>query len=197
MGKSITDQEWLEKPQHCSWCGQDKPITSFRYKIFSPEELAKCKTKKRRRRDRFCLECEPLYNRSPKRMQYAIDYNRKLRENTGERGRYHILMKILVGVRKRCRTHSLPYDLSTDYLMSLWDSQNGCCYYTGVPLSWGVTTHQPDSASVDRLEPDRGYVRGNVALCTLKMNVTKSNRTEEELYQLCQLVLDINSSRGR
>ena len=63
-----------------------------------------------------------------------------------------------------------------------WVEQGGLCYYTGLPIAIGV------DASVDHLTPkSRGgaNTEDNIVWCHITVNLTKSDRTEQEFISLC------------
>jgi len=82
-------------------------------------------------------------------------------------------------------------DLTSEYLCNLLYSQENKCYYTGEELSWGQCKGCPcpNSASLDRLEPHRGYVQGNVVWCTFFINTMKGNLSELDYYKLMKRIL--------
>jgi len=60
------------------------------------------------------------------------------------------------------------------------------CPVLGIALSpnWGGRTFHDASPSLDRIDPLEGYVRGNVAIISLKANRLKSNATTAEIEAL-------------
>lgn len=82
----------------------------------------------------------------------------------------------------RCRKAGLPFDIPVGFLDNLYVKQEGLCFYTSRPLSWGGPLSQ-NSLSIDKVVPRLGYVSGNVVLCTAKANSVKSNITLEELLE--------------
>lgn len=90
-------------------------------------------------------------------------------------------------------------DIDPDFLVLLYHKQNGLCYYTGQPLEWdsyGKRVPTKNSLSVDRLDPEKGYNKSNVVLCTYAVNTTKGHHTETQFYDFCQSVLTRASDRG-
>lgn len=87
-------------------------------------------------------------------------------------------------------------DLTVEYLVKLWEDQQGCCYYTGVPMTPGAKgTARLDSASLDKLDPNAGYRQGNVVWATHLANTSKGPRNEAEFYEFCRLVVSHSRSR--
>lgn len=82
-------------------------------------------------------------------------------------------------------------DLTTDYLVTLFETQSGRCYYSNVPLTFnrGKETILPDSLSLDRLTPDLGYVIGNVVWCSYLTNTMKQQMSENQFYMFLWNIL--------
>lgn len=80
-------------------------------------------------------------------------------------------------------------DLTVDYLLNLWNTQDGKCYYTGKPMLWKSAGIASESMSLDRLDPDKGYVQGNVVWCCLFVNVMKGHLTEQGFYGMMRHIL--------
>lgn len=80
--------------------------------------------------------------------------------------------------RKRgsCKARGVHFDLSVSDLTA-----PEFCPVLGVPLDYTSTDCSPNSATLDRIDPSKGYVRGNVAIISFKANRIKSNATPEEL----------------
>jgi len=74
--------------------------------------------------------------------------------------------------------------LST-HLLELWHRQNGKCFYTGRDMTLNGGYHKDDSAAtVDRIEPNEGYIKDNIVLCTAIVNRVKQNLSISELFTL-------------
>lgn len=84
-----------------------------------------------------------------------------------------------------------PSNITIDYMLSLWEKQNGLCYYSNRPMrepAYGSGRH-PDVASIDRIEPSKGYIQGNVVWCTWSCNAAKNNLSVSEFITLCSQVV--------
>jgi len=55
------------------------------------------------------------------------------------------------------------------------------CPFTLLPFVFGA--YNPQSPSVDRIKPHRGYVRGNVRVISLRANIAKSDITDPDVFQ--------------
>jgi hypothetical protein len=94
----------------------------------------------------------------------------------------------------RCRQRHAgtePFNLTQEYLLNLLNQQNGCCYYSGEKLDFSLTQREDfdNFASLDKLEPDKGYIQGNVVWCKNLINIMKRKMNLEEFYDLLENIL--------
>ena len=69
------------------------------------------------------------------------------------------------------------------------------CPVLGIPIELGLNgkkRRNPNSPSIDRINNKKGYVRGNVAIISLRANVLKS---DAELEEMKKVVLYMESSK--
>jgi hypothetical protein len=109
----------------------------------------------------------------------------------------------LNSLKSRSKKIGKPFNLTAEYLSRLYEQQQGLCFYSGIPMKFtsdGFHKNQqadPDTLSVDRLDSNRGYEIGNVALCCNAINKMKGNSTIEEIeYFLSKLVSRFKSRIG-
>jgi hypothetical protein len=58
------------------------------------------------------------------------------------------------------------------------------CPALGVKLEQGRNCKQPNSPSLDRIIPSKGYVKGNVAVISLRANQIKNDASVEDLQKV-------------
>lgn len=63
------------------------------------------------------------------------------------------------------------YNLTVDYIQELLNKQNYKCYYTGINLKIGSKLTNP---TLDRIDSNKGYIKGNVVVCTEIANIMKT-----------------------
>jgi hypothetical protein len=86
------------------------------------------------------------------------------------------------GARTRAKYKNLAFDLTNEYIKSITPNH---CPVLGIELTFGGTKKvSATSASIDRINPDRGYVVGNVAVISSKANIIKSNATADEIRKV-------------
>lgn len=82
--------------------------------------------------------------------------------------RFRTSPPILLRSEYRDRNNKCGCDLTIEYIKQIWDDQNGICPLTGWALilpqgtAKGWETSDPSNASLDRIDPSKGYVKGNV-----------------------------------
>jgi len=103
------------------------------------------------------------------------------------------LRRLLNGSKARAKLKSLPFNLTLEYLKDLYNEQEGLCAITNV--SFCFEPHQTkhvankNTISLDRVEPELGYTKGNVRFVTFQVNCAKGFYTDEEFYEMCSNAL--------
>jgi hypothetical protein len=92
--------------------------------------------------------------------------------------------------RRRAREKGLAFDIDANYLRSVVPSH---CPILGVELAWSTRrlngdTTLPNSPSLDRIDPTKGYVKGNVWIVSARANRIKNDATHEELKLVTEAV---------
>lgn len=85
--------------------------------------------------------------------------------------------------RKAANSRKIPWNLNYDEFMGCY---TGYCALSGQELSmkWGGTT-----ASLDRIDSNRGYEPSNVQWVDGKVNLAKRNMSDEEFIEMCKMVV--------
>lgn len=180
----------------CPKCLKNLPATSFYTRnTVTDGKTYKCLSS-------YCKLCHREYQYSHDR-QLPQGYSKSKRLIRQQRDPLREGIKtILYGCRWRSsKSNDMKFDITLDYLINLWESQHGICYYTGLPMimAGGRGTHkaQSNSASIDKLIPQLGYIQGNIVWCCHRINTIKSNCTEQEFYAICQLIIDRSTTFSR
>lgn len=102
-------------------------------------------------------------------------------------------------IKKVAETKNIEFNLTIDYLQQIYTEQNGLCALTGIPLHIVKTSlrtkYNKNTASLDKIEPDKGYVTGNVRWVHKVINQIKSDFLDEQLLYLCSLILNHNKEK--
>lgn len=95
-------------------------------------------------------------------------------------------------IKQRCIKKGIKFDLTTDYLKEIW---TGRCpvFDTEIKLNVCEGRRPRDTehvASIDRIDPNKGYVRSNVRWFSMKANFMKSDSTPEEMKKFATWILN-------
>ncbi len=90
----------------------------------------------------------------------------------------------------------LDFTISVEYAWRLFQKQKGKCALSGLRIKQinGRSRFNTDnSASLDRIDPEKGYVPGNVQWVHKDINRMKQDFDEERFIRLCTLVAETAS----
>ena len=83
------------------------------------------------------------------------------------------------------RSHALANGIEFDITISDIYPLPEVCPVLGIPIEYGVHHHAADNTlSIDRIDPNKGYVKGNVIAVSMRANRIKNDATIEELYKI-------------
>ena len=98
-------------------------------------------------------------------------------------------------VRASNRENSKVISVTPDYCFEIGEQQNWLCALSGQPLEfsrggtdWGAKWCNPMSCTIDRIDSNLGYVKGNIQLVTWKVNCIKQHFDNSEFIDLCKQV---------
>jgi hypothetical protein len=101
---------------------------------------------------------------------------RRYRETHRERA-------LLKSARRRAAKHGLEFTITEKDIVI-----PEVCPIRGTPFTIGTRQYRADSPSLDRIEPHRGYVPGNVWVISTRANVVKNDGTPDEHEQIAAAV---------
>lgn len=80
--------------------------------------------------------------------------------------------------KARAKRKGLPFDLTPEYIESIWSD---ICPILGIKMESNIgEINMQTSPSIDRIVPEKGYVKGNVEIISFRANTIKSFGTLEE-----------------
>ena len=89
-------------------------------------------------------------------------------------------------IKNRARINKLPFNITVEYLESIWTD---ACPILGLKLDLLATKHADNAAQLDRIVPDKGYVKGNVSWLSARANRLKDDATAKEHMKIAQWML--------
>lgn len=82
-------------------------------------------------------------------------------------------------IRSKAKAENIPFNLTIeDIVIPL------LCPILGIPLQINDVHVGPNSISIDRIIPEFGYIKGNVAIISHRANSIKNNASIEELEKV-------------
>lgn len=157
----------------CSSCGKLKDESEFYHYKSSKDGLT-----------HQCKQCMSEY-RASKREHYK-DYmayrrevdNETIKANRRKHYRNHPESRMLMAAKQRAKNQCLEFNLTIDDIV-IPDK----CPLLEVPFVAGEKGNYEYTPSLDRIDPNKGYVKGNVWVITKRANTMKNNATRAELLK--------------
>tara|TARA_R100000008_G_scaffold43143_1_gene24943 strand:- start:37 stop:618 length:582 start_codon:yes stop_codon:yes gene_type:complete len=184
--KFIKEAQEYQKGRVCSICKKHKPLSEFYNDKTSKHGLQyKCKSCKKEYHDNLC----PFYKWFlPKRVpaqKRGIEFTIEPEDIPG--------VKIREVITKSRSNNGYG---SFSRIWKSWEAVEypKVCPVFGMELDWGMNGRQPNSPSLDRIDPTKGYVKGNVMLISDLANSMKQNATPEQLKQFSRYHLFGNNN---
>jgi hypothetical protein len=82
-----------------------------------------------------------------------------------------------------CGSRNFEFNITPEYLWSVWRKQNGICALTGKKIYFNTITDR--SASVDRIDSSVGYVEGNIQWVDKDVNIMKNIYPQDMFIETC------------
>lgn len=139
----------------------------------------------------ICKLCMKLYDakiRAGKHRQYAIK-RREWQESNFTNWIRVLLITTRAKRQKAPKKHKNQLTVTLEYILSILESQDFKCALTGLPLL-RIVNH-PQSASIDRIESEKGYEDGNIQLVCRAMNFAKSNYSNQAMKEFVAAIRSV------
>jgi len=159
----------------CTKCGVSKELTEF--------------YKSRPTFDGYHSQCKICHNAQVKRYanknkDVVAAIGKRWHDKNKERVAAQIRAKkfqdpahhLVLRAKARAKEKNIPFSITGADI-----SIPSHCPVLGIPLIIGKGKRTPNSPSLDRLIPEKGYTKGNVTVISWRANVLKRDGTAEEL----------------
>ena len=144
-----------------------------------------CKICTKKRANKFRIE-NPDYGKRRYRRKFIAEhgdppevYWARVKKESEKRWREY---RWITTAKYRAKKKGIPFDLAIEDVLPLPER----CPALGIPLKRNKhgKSGAPNSPSLDRIVPDRGYVKGNIRVISLKANMIKQNGTLAEIRKV-------------
>lgn len=116
-----------------------------------------------------------------------------VRELWGNWETYHRfkIKSLKINAHYRAKKDGYKSDLTIDYLLSIFP-KDFKCPALGVKMEWGNKRGTRTSPSLDKIYPDKGYMKGNVIFISSRANAIKSDATADEINKVAKWLKEIS-----
>lgn len=90
-------------------------------------------------------------------------------------------------VNHNAQQRNLDFDITLEYIWDLFQTQNGKCVFTGETLT--LCPYKDQTASLDRINSNKGYIKGNVQWVHKTINKLKNNFSDEDFIEWCRKIV--------
>jgi hypothetical protein len=122
-------------------------------------------------RSLVCKECHLENTRNYKRKKREnLEYRKEESKKQKER-RVRLWQNTLLN---DCKHRKHEIDIDINYINDLYYKQKGKCYWFGINLIPSEDKKHPQQPSLDRLDNNLGYIKGNVVLSCYSANIGRN-----------------------
>lgn len=141
-----------------------------------------------------CLRGLPL-GRFPKDAKYAGGYKSWCKkcisdyqyDRLKERFKVDCRLRLLTSSKNNAKNKGLVHSIQKEDIVLV-----PTCIYLGVPIDYSGEGRTQYSASIDRIDSTKGYIKGNVQVISDLANRMKQNATPEQLIMFAKGVLALH-----
>lgn len=96
--------------------------------------------------------------------------------------------------RQGAISRNLEYSVTNDYLWEIYTNQGKKCALSGLPIDFQPSTNikrggKKQTASLDRIDSSKGYIKGNIQWVHKDINKIKQDLKEDYFIELCKAIV--------
>lgn len=142
----------------------------------------------RKNKDYKCRSCSS----HKKKVEYNVKRPAKIKYLKTLNG---FLKNLLQASKNRKRSKILERNIDFEYLLDLYLLQNGKCAISGINMTTiAGEGNVPTNISVDRINSDIGYIKGNIQLVCRIVNTMKTDLSMDSFIDWCNLIVKNNKN---
>lgn len=168
--KQEQSKEWKDGKLLCHICGEYKYPSEFQNHAHYAY---------RNNKDKRCRKCKQ-------------EQNKEVRSNYSEETKlYKVLQERWFGARDRAANKGIPFTITKEDLLELWEQQNGLCNISKIPMTYELDNGRVfTNVSVDQKNPGQGYTKKNIQLVCSAVNQLKSNWDMNTVIYICKQIVN-------
>ena len=140
----------------------------------------------------YCRECKRKYLSEKRKNLTSIIHsdiniheNKTLKEKANRANKW--AQYLVHSSRSSAKKYGKDFDIDENYILELYEKQNQKCYWFGIKLEPSILTKYPAKPSLDRIDCDKGYVKGNVVISCMAANLGRNSCDPEIFGNFCSL----------
>ena len=158
-------------------------------KYYTGKECPNGHVAERRTDNGACVECQSfgrkkLYATGWRQKHNPVTAAKKNKKWIEKNPKEHWIIRAVGRARKRAAQNGLDFSITFDDVEKIFPDR---CPIFGTEFNFiGNKKSRPESPSLDKIDPKKGYVVGNIEIISMKANVIKQNATSEELFKVAK-----------
>lgn len=135
------------------------------------------------------------YNQSVKRKIQVHFCSRKCQggwHSKSKRDEYSPFRILHTNSKRSSKTRGHTFHLTVQDIRDLWMAQQGLCKYSNIPMELVASSRCskfiPQQASLDRIDSNKGYEKGNIQLICLFLNYGKNKFSDEQVKDFLKII---------
>lgn len=169
----------------CKVCGETKSLSDFSVKS-SGKKGANFRDRTFSLKDQ-CKACDAAYAREFRKRNKNYKGSGKITK-FANRALASAIGSRLIDAKQRCKKKDQEITVSKEFLYDLFEKQKGLCAISKEPLS--IEQHKLNTLSLDKINPDNGYIEGNVQWLAWAVNRAKGEMTQEMFLTMCRVITE-------
>lgn len=97
-------------------------------------------------------------------------------------------------IKNNAKNRSISFEVDMQYLWNLYEKQNGICALSGLNIEFSMRVKDKRTASIDRIDSNKGYIEGNLQWIHKDINRMKCNFDQIKFIKLCKLISNYNKN---
>lgn len=152
-------------------------LTVIGFTLVNNKKQAICKCK-----------CGTTINRRPELLTNNTTNNCGCKPRGNWKGVGQISKTILNRIKRNAKVRNISFEIDINYIWELYNKQNAKCALTGLNIGFGKKTTDTNEASLDRIDSNQGYIKGNIQWVHKDIQKMKMDLDENRFFELCKLV---------
>jgi hypothetical protein len=102
-------------------------------------------------------------------------------------------------IKRGAENRKIPFEVTIEYFNDLLVNQNFKCNLTGLDISFShsKTNNYEATASIDRIDSNYGYVKGNLQWIHKDVNLMKNHFNQDYFLKICEKITNERKEREK